>query len=152
MLDGPAPNADGRSRLSFSTPRWRRSHTTAPRKKGLSSTAALRARKKSKLVPKQRAARTNPWSDTGFGCKLGDSANRCVAEANARSIEDAITQLADAALKNLPESEFRAFSGGSLRTDKTTCPGVPEPTSTGFGSRCRPFALDAGIPLRRSSW
>ena len=65
LLDGPAPNAHGPSRLSFSTPRWRRSHTIAPRKKGLSSTTALRARKKSKLVPKQWAARTNPRSDTG---------------------------------------------------------------------------------------
>jgi hypothetical protein len=50
---------------------------------------------------------------------LGYSANRYVAEANARSIEDAITQLADAALKKFPESEFAAISGGSPRTDRS---------------------------------
>jgi hypothetical protein len=44
--------------------------------------------------------------DAGFMWKLGDSANGYLAEGNARIMEDAITQLADAALKNFPESEF----------------------------------------------
>jgi len=55
--------------------------------------------------------------DAGFNWKLGDSANGYVAEGNARSIEDAMTQLADAALKKIAESEF-ASNFGRLPADR----------------------------------
>jgi len=55
--------------------------------------------------------------DAGFNWKLGDSANGYVAEGNAPSIEDAMTRLADAALKKFPESEF-SINFGRLPADR----------------------------------
>ena len=52
--------------------------------------------------------------DAGFNWKLGDSANGYVAEGNARSLEDAMTRLAGAALKKFPESEFASNFGRFL--------------------------------------
>jgi hypothetical protein len=44
--------------------------------------------------------------DGGFTWKLGDDANGYVAVGDARTVEDALTQLTDAALKHFPESDF----------------------------------------------
>ncbi len=44
--------------------------------------------------------------DAGFTWRLGDSANGYAAEGNTRTIEEALTQLTDAALTHFPESEF----------------------------------------------
>ena len=44
--------------------------------------------------------------DGGFIWKIGDSANGYVAEGNTRTVEDAITALAEAALTKFPDSDF----------------------------------------------
>jgi hypothetical protein len=44
--------------------------------------------------------------DGGFIWKLGDDANGYVAEGNGRTVEEAVTELADAALTHFPESDF----------------------------------------------
>ena len=55
--------------------------------------------------------------DAGFNWKSGDFANGYVADGNARSLEDAMTRLAGAALKKFPESEF-ATNFGRLPADR----------------------------------
>ena len=44
--------------------------------------------------------------DVGFIWKLGDDANGYVAEGNTRTVEEAMTKIADAALTHFPDSDF----------------------------------------------
>ena len=49
--------------------------------------------------------------DGSFIWRLGDYANGYVAEGNAPNVEDAATQIADAAIKHFPESDFASKFG-----------------------------------------